>query len=81
MLWQQRRRDLLSNSLVIVVPNDSKLTNRFAERTDYKTEKIAIADPRAVPAAIYTKEYLSGLGLWDKVESKIVPTEWQRVAD
>ena len=45
-----------------------------------KTQKIAIADPRAVPAGIYTKEYLSGLGLWEKLESKIVPTENVRAA-
>src|SRR5262249_3217265 len=45
-----------------------------------KAQKIAIADPRAVPAGIYTKEYLSGLGLWDKLQSKIVPTENVRAA-
>jgi molybdate transport system substrate-binding protein len=33
-----------------------------------------------VPAGIYTKEYLSGLGLWDKLESKMVPTENVRAA-
>lgn len=43
-------------------------------------QKIAIADPCAVPAGIYTKEYLSGLGLWKKFEPKIVPTENVRAA-
>jgi molybdate transport system substrate-binding protein len=33
-----------------------------------------------VPAGIYIKEYLSGLGLWDKLEPKIVPTENVRAA-
>jgi hypothetical protein len=32
------------------------------------------------PAGIYTKEYLSGLGLWDKLQSKMVPTENVRAA-
>lgn len=74
------RRDLLSNSLVIVVPLDSRLAIASPEELISKTQKIAIADPRAVPAGIYTKEYLGGLGLWEKLESKIVPTENVRAA-
>jgi molybdate transport system substrate-binding protein len=80
LIITETRRDLLSNSLVIVVPNDSKLTVASPEELITKTQKIAIADPRAVPAGIYTKEYLSSLRLWDKLESKIVPTENVRAA-
>jgi len=74
------RRDLLSNSLVIVVPNDSKATIASPGELLGKMEKIAIADPKAVPAGIYTKEYLSRLGLWEKLEPKMVPTENVRAA-
>ena len=74
------RRDMLSNSLVIVVPNDSKLAIALPDDLLTKTQKIAIAEPRAVPAGIYTKEYLSGLGLWEKLKPKIVPTENVRAA-
>lgn len=74
------RRDLLSNSLVIVVPNDSKFRIASPDELITTTQKISIADPRAVPAGIYVKEYLSGLGLWDKLEPKIVPTENVRAA-
>src|SRR5215469_16197083 len=80
LIATETRRDLLSNSLVIVVPNDSKLTIASPDELLTKAQKIAIADPRAVPAGIYTKEYLSGLGLWDKLESKMVPTENVRAA-
>jgi molybdate transport system substrate-binding protein len=80
LIVNDTRRDMLSNSLVIVVPNDSKVTIASPDDLITKTQKIAIADPRAVPAGIYTKEYLSGLGLWDKLESKIVPTENVRAA-
>ena len=80
LIVSETRRDLLSNSLVIVVPNDSKLAIASPDDLFTKTQKIAIADPRAVPAGIYTKEYLSGLGLWDKLESKMVPTENVRAA-
>ena len=75
LIVTETRHDLLSNSLVIVVPNDSKLMITSPDELLTKTQKIAIADPRAVPAGIYTKEYLSGFGLWDKLQSKMVPTE------
>jgi len=80
LIVNDTRRDMLSNSLVIVVPNDSQLTITSPEDLLTKTQRIAVADPRAVPAGIYTKEYLSEIGLWDKLESKIVPTENVRAA-
>jgi molybdate transport system substrate-binding protein len=80
LIVTETRRDLLSNSLVIIVPDDSNLAMASPDQLVTKTQKIAIADPRAVPAGIYTKEYLSGIGLWEKLESKIVPTENVRAA-
>ena len=74
------RRDLLSNLLVIVVPYDSKLVIASPEALVIKSQKIAVADPRAVPAGIYTKEYFTRVGLWQKLEPKIVPTENVRAA-
>jgi molybdate transport system substrate-binding protein len=76
----ETRRDLLSNLLVIVVPSDSKLVIASPEEPVTKSQKIAVADPRAVPAGIYTKKYLTRLGLWQKLEPKIVPTENVRAA-
>jgi len=80
LIVTETRRDLLSNSLVVIVPNDSSLAIASPDQLLSKTQKIAIADPRAVPAGIYTKEYLSGIGLWEKLESKMVPTENVRAA-
>jgi molybdate transport system substrate-binding protein len=80
LIVTETRRDLLSNSLVIIVPNDSNLAIASPDQLVGKTAKIAIADPRAVPAGIYTKEYLSGIGMWEKLEPKMVPTESVRAA-
>lgn len=80
LIATETRRDLLSNLLVIVVPYDSKLEIASPEEFLTKSQKIAVADPRAVPAGIYTKEYLTRLGLWQKLEPKIVPTENVRTA-
>lgn len=67
------RREFLSNTLVVVVPKDS--TTKVASARDLLAfSKIALADPAAVPAGVYAKKWLAGLGLWDEIEPKIVPT-------
>lgn len=76
----ETRKDLLSNVLVIVVTADSALTMSAPEELIQKAKKIAIAEPRTVPAGIYTREYLTRLGLWTKIEEKIIPTENVRAA-
>src|SRR5262249_10567578 len=50
LIMSETRRDLLSNSLGIVVPHDSKLVIASPDELITKTQKIAIADPLAVPA-------------------------------
>ncbi|HWZ85654.1 MAG TPA: molybdate ABC transporter substrate-binding protein [Thermoanaerobaculia bacterium] len=66
------RREFLSNALVVVVPSAS--TTKIASAEDLAAlPKIGLADPASVPAGVYTKKWLTGLGLWDKVEPKVVP--------
>ena len=75
----ETRRDLLSNSLVIVASSESKL--KIESPADLlQPDKIVLADPRAVPAGIYTREYLTKAGLWEKLQPKLVPTENVRSA-
>lgn len=75
------RRSILSNALVIVVPSDSRL--KLASPADLagrSVKTIALAEPTAVPAGIYAKQYLRKLGLWPKVVGKVIPTENVRSA-
>lgn len=75
------RRSILSNALVIVVPTDSHL--KIASPADLagrSVKTIALAEPGAVPAGIYAKQYLRKLGLWPKVVGKVIPTENVRSA-
>lgn len=68
------RKNLLSNRLVLVVPQDSKLNLRAPKdllRPEVK--RIALAQPETVPVGIYVKTYLESEGLWEKVASKIIP--------
>ena len=81
LLLAGTRKSLLSNSLVIIVPTDaSRQLNSALDLTNTAISRIAIAEPNSVPAGIYARQYLSKLGLWDKVVDKCVPTENVRAA-
>jgi molybdate transport system substrate-binding protein len=67
------RREFLSNSLVVVIPASSKLEIHTAADLA-RLPRLALADPAAVPVGVYAKKWLGGLGLWERVEPKIVPT-------
>jgi molybdate transport system substrate-binding protein len=54
LIVNNTRRDMLSNSLVIIVPA-KPADNYVSGRSAAKMQKIAIADPRAVPAGIYAR--------------------------
>ena len=70
------RKTLLSNTLVIVVPFDGTLKiHSAADLAGGEVQKIAISQPSSVPVGIYSKEYLTKLGLWDKLAPKVVPTQ------
>ncbi|MGA2554736.1 MAG: molybdate ABC transporter substrate-binding protein [Verrucomicrobiota bacterium] len=81
LIAAETRRNRLSNSLVIVVAADSKLAIGSAkDLTQGAVKRIALADPRIVPAGIYSKEYLEKLGLWTALSPKVVPTDNVRAA-
>ncbi len=74
------RADLLSNLLVIVVPEDGLSRMTPCDLSDPSIKRIALADPKSVPAGVYAREYLTKLGIWKEVEPKMVPTENVRAA-
>jgi molybdate transport system substrate-binding protein len=70
------KENQLSNALVVVVPSDSMLQVAGGKTlAESSVGKIAFADPKAVPAGIYGKEWLTKLRLWDKVSPKVIATE------
>jgi molybdate transport system substrate-binding protein len=71
-----KRRDLLGNRLVIVVPSDSKI--ELAKPEDLLSDEvrhIALGDPDAVPAGTYARQALTKLGIWEKLKRKVAPAE------
>jgi len=72
LIDEKTRKDRLSNSLVIIVGVGSSLS--IASPRDLAgVERISLADPKAIPAGIYAREYLQKLNLWTAVEPKVIP--------
>ncbi len=67
------RREFLANRLAVVVPAGAAASPASAEEL-VKLPRIAVADPKVVPAGIYAKKWLESLGLWAQAEPKVVPT-------
>jgi molybdate transport system substrate-binding protein len=71
-----RRRNLLGNRLVIIVPANS--TIKLSKPEDLATvdlKHLALGDPEAVPAGRYAKQALTKLGLWEKLKGKVAAAE------
>ena len=75
------RKSRLGNSLVVVLASDSmlKIDSAYA-LTNSAVVKIAMAEPKSVPAGIYAKRWLEQLQLWPAIEPKVVPVENVRAA-
>jgi molybdate transport system substrate-binding protein len=81
LVVKKSRRSILSNTLVIIVPSDSSLKLASArDLADPAVRNVAVAEPQSVPAGIYAKEYLRKLHVWDKITSKLIPTDNVRAA-
>jgi molybdate transport system substrate-binding protein len=66
------RVDVLSNVLVVVVPAGSG--TRVGALADLvPLRRLALADPQAVPAGVYARQWLESAGVWPKVAEKVVP--------
>ncbi len=79
LVRRAERVDLLSNTLVVVVPAGSAAQVRKA--SDLATfRSIALADPQAVPAGVYARTWLERLGLWGELGPRVVPALHVRAA-
>ena len=67
------RRNLLTNRLVLVVPNNSSLgLTNFQQLTNSTVRKISVGEPRSVPAGRYAEELFTNLGILEQLRSKFV---------
>jgi molybdate transport system substrate-binding protein len=79
------RTDIVSNSLVLVAPVDSKLT--LAIKPGFalaqalgRKGRLATGDPDTVPVGKYARAALLQLGVWNTVQDRLIPADNVRTA-
>ena len=73
------RRALLTNRLVVVVPEDSSWSPEHARDLTQVT-RLSLADPEFVPAGRYAREWLEQSGHWDALRGRVLPAVDVRAA-
>jgi molybdate transport system substrate-binding protein len=72
----ESRRVFARNVLTVVKPADSRLDlAKPADLLEARVTRIAIGNPRTVPAGQYAEESLRALGLWSRLQPKLVLAE------
>ncbi|MEM8721109.1 MAG: molybdate ABC transporter substrate-binding protein [Cyanobacteria bacterium P01_G01_bin.39] len=76
LLLAETRQDLLKNQIVLITPsannkNQLKLED-FKELTNEKIDRIALGEPKSVPAGKYAQEVLTSLEIADRVNDQAI---------
>jgi molybdate transport system substrate-binding protein len=75
------RRVFARNVLTVIKPADSRIDlSKPADLLDPRVTKIVVGNPRTVPVGQYAEESLRTLGLWDRLQPKLVFAENVRQA-
>ena len=78
------RKTLLGNALVLIAPKDStielKIEPGFKLAEALGDGRLAMGEPKSVPAGTYGQAALDKLGVWDQVSTKFAGAENVRVA-
>ena len=84
LIVRDTRRNLLGNRLVLIAARDAKVALKLERGADLAGAlgggRLAIGDPRSVPAGSYARQALQSLGLLASVETRLAPSENVRVA-
>ena len=72
LLVPDTRKDLVKNSVVLIVPVGSAGVSNFQDLTKPAIKTIAVGEPQTVPAGKYAQEVLMHLGIYDQLKPKLV---------
>jgi len=75
------RRVFARNVLTVIKPADAKVDIvKPADLLEARVTKVVVGNPRTVPAGQYAEESLKALGIWDRLQPKLVFSENVRQA-
>ena len=73
LIAQEAQRDFARNALVLVVPADQALELKsFADLSGAQVKRLAVGNPKTVPAGQYAEQSLTRLGLWQQLQPRLV---------
>jgi molybdate transport system substrate-binding protein len=72
LVRSEDRRSFASNRLVVIVPKGSDAAVR-TPRDLVHVARLAVGDPKIVPAGNYARKWLEKEGLWTDVEPRVLP--------
>ena len=74
------RRDLLTNSLVVIAGADAPQSADPLAWVSNGDRKLVIGDPESVPAGAYARTWLQGIGRWEALQPHLVTAADVRAA-
>jgi molybdate transport system substrate-binding protein len=73
LILSDTRRAFARNVLVVVKPADSgRDLTAVTDLLDARVTRVAIGNPKTVPAGLYAQESLRAVGVWDRLGPKLV---------
>jgi len=69
------RTDFAGNSLVLIIPAKGLTLSSFSDLSNPSVKKVAVANPKTVPAGQYTEQTLHNLKLLPQLQSKLIFAE------
>ena len=72
LLLTGTRKDLVRNSVVLIVPVESTSISGFQDLTKAGVKAVAVGEPQTVPAGKYAQEVLTHFGIYDELKPKFV---------
>jgi molybdate transport system substrate-binding protein len=84
LIKAQSRQNVVGNRLVLIAANDNtirlKIAPHFGLAAALGKGRLATGEPGSVPAGRYAEQSLKKLGVWNEVESRLVPADSVRSA-
>ena len=74
------RVDLLGNRLAVITRAERRPPADIRGLLSPDIRRVALADPSAVPAGVYARQYLQAMNLWDAMAARVVPVANVRAA-
>jgi molybdate transport system substrate-binding protein len=69
------RKDFARNSLVLIVPSQRASVRSFTDLANPSVKRVAVGNPKTVPAGQYTDQTLNRLGLLPAIQTKLIFAE------